>query len=94
MSTATTGAESTPHYSMMIQWDPNDRIYVVTAPEVAGRTSHGATYEEAIREGQDAIETWLATARAYGDSIPPPRVRAWRDELSGIRAVEHEQATP
>jgi predicted RNase H-like HicB family nuclease len=94
MSTATTSIDSTPHYSMMIQWDPNDCVYVVTVPELAGCMSHGASYDDAVREGQDAIETWLATARAYGDPIPPPQVCTWRDEVSDTRAVAHEQAAP
>ncbi len=48
-----------PPYSMIIQWDPADRIFIVTVPELPGCRTHGATYEEAVRQGQDAIETWL-----------------------------------
>ncbi len=73
-----------PHYTMLIQWDPNDHIYVVTVPELEGCASHGATYEEAVRQGQDAIDTWIATARAYGDPIPAPRVHAWRDDCPSL----------
>ncbi len=54
----------------------------------AGCASHGTTYAEAARQGQDAIETWIATARAYGDAIPAPRVRAWRDELGALPSAE------
>lgn len=82
MSTATTtthdstaDASAALHYSMFIQWDPKDRIYVVTVPELEGCMTHGATYEEAVRQGQDAIETWLDAARADGDPIPPPHMR-------------------
>ncbi len=81
-------AGAPPHYTMLIQWDPADRIYVVTVPELEGCASHGATYAEAARNGQDAIETWIATARAYGDAIPAPRVRAWRDELDAVPLAE------
>ncbi len=77
-------AGATPHDTMLIQWDPTDRIYVVTVPELEGCASHGATYAEAARNGQDAIETWIATAQAYGDAIPAPRMRAWRDELGAL----------
>jgi predicted RNase H-like HicB family nuclease len=64
------------HYSMVLEWDPEDRIYVVTVPELPGCRTHGKTYEEAVRQGQDAIATWLDTARAWDDPIPPPRVFA------------------
>lgn len=47
------------HYSMVIQWDPRDSIYVVTVPELPGCATHGATYEEAVAQGQDAIDTWV-----------------------------------
>jgi predicted RNase H-like HicB family nuclease len=47
------------HYSMVIQWDPRDDIYVVTVPELLGCVTHGSTYEEAIAQGQDAIDTWV-----------------------------------
>jgi hypothetical protein len=33
-----------------------------------------AVYAEAVRQGEDAIATWLDTARAWGDPIPPPGV--------------------
>jgi hypothetical protein len=40
------------HYSLLIQWEPQDAIYVVTVPELPGCTTHGATYEEARRQGR------------------------------------------
>jgi predicted RNase H-like HicB family nuclease len=70
--------EESQHYSMMIEWDPNDRIYVVRVPELPGCVTHGKTYEEAVKQGQDAIESWIDAARAWGDPIPAPRVVAHR----------------
>jgi predicted RNase H-like HicB family nuclease len=61
------------HYSMMLEWDPNDRIYVVTVPELPGCQTHGTTLEEAIRQGRDAYESWIDVAREIGKPIPPPR---------------------
>jgi len=66
------------HYSMLLRWDPDDGIYVVTVPELPGCMSHGATYEEAVRQGQDAIDSWVAASRAEGLPIPEPRVFASR----------------
>jgi predicted RNase H-like HicB family nuclease len=64
--------EQYDHYSMIIQWDKDDRIYVVTVPELPGCMTHGKTYEEAIRQGQDAIASWIMVAKELGRQIPTP----------------------
>ncbi len=61
------------HYSMLIEWSDEDKAYIVTVPELPGCMTHGVTYAEAVRQGEDAIATWLNTARAWGDPIPAPR---------------------
>jgi predicted RNase H-like HicB family nuclease len=53
---------------MVIEWDAEDDIYVVRVPELPGCVSHGKTYEEAVRQGQDAIESWIEAARAWGSN--------------------------
>ena len=35
-------------YSMVIQWEPQGGVFVVTVPELPGCRTHGATYEEAV----------------------------------------------
>ena len=57
---------------MLIQWDNVDRIYVVTVPELPGCMTHGKTYEEAVRRGQDAIASWIMVAHKLGRQVPPP----------------------
>jgi predicted RNase H-like HicB family nuclease len=59
---------------MLIQWDEDDHIYVVTVPELPGCRTHGKTYEEAVRQGQDAIVSWIDVSRELGLPIPQPRV--------------------
>lgn len=61
------------HYSMIIQWSEPDQAYIVTVPELPGCRTHGATYEEAVRQGQDAIETWIEGSNALGLPVPKPR---------------------
>jgi predicted RNase H-like HicB family nuclease len=80
MSTGTSTKEAaTPvsaarlHYSLIIEWDPRDDIYVVTVPELPGCRTHGSTYEEAISQAQEAIEAWVESAIADGDALPAPR---------------------
>ncbi|HZS76573.1 MAG TPA: type II toxin-antitoxin system HicB family antitoxin [Ktedonobacteraceae bacterium] len=62
------------HYSMVIQWSVEDNAYIVTVPELPGCKTHGKTYEEAVKNGQEAIELWLEASREWGHPIPEPRV--------------------
>lgn len=64
------------HYSLVIQWDPRDNIYVVTVPELPGTRTHGRTYEEAIKNAHEAISLWIEDAQKAGEPIPPPMVTA------------------
>jgi len=66
--------EKYDRYSMVIQWDEEDHIYVVTVPELPGCMTHGKTYEEAVEQGKDAIESWVDAMEAWGRPVPPPRV--------------------
>ncbi len=63
-------------YSMIIQWDERDKIYIVTVPELPGCKTHGKTYEEAIHNAHEAIELWIEDAISSGEPVPPPRVAA------------------
>lgn len=62
------------HYSMVIQWDSRDNIFVVRVPELPGCVTHGTTYEEAIQQGKDAIESWIMAALADNEPLPAPKV--------------------
>lgn len=77
------------HYSMQLAWDPDDRIYVVTVPELAGCMTHGATAEEAARKGREAIASWLGAARAWHDPIPAPR-----EERHALALAEEPPTAP
>ncbi len=36
--------------------------------------THGKTYEEAVKQGKEAIEGWLDVAKELGWPIPEPKV--------------------
>jgi predicted RNase H-like HicB family nuclease len=55
---------------MVIQWEPQGGVFVVTVPELPGCRTHGATYEEAVLQGKDAIESWLMGMDP--DRVPAP----------------------
>jgi antitoxin HicB len=46
--------------------------YSITFPDLPGCYSDGATPEEAINNGRDALESWLAVAREFGDEPAKP----------------------
>ena len=70
--------EQDERYSMLIEWSEEDQAYIVTVPELPGCQTHGETYAEAVRQGQDAIASWLEARRASRRPIPAPRVFAQR----------------
>ncbi len=61
------------HYSVVIQFDPRDGIYIADVPELPGCRAHGDSYEEASHEIQEAIGAWLDAAKRLGDRVPTPR---------------------
>ena len=73
MEQSTPETRDYPPYSMVIEWEPQGGVFVVTVPELPGCVTHGRTYEEAVRQGRDAIESWVDVARAHGETLPCPR---------------------
>jgi antitoxin HicB len=67
-------------YSMVIQWSDEDQAYLVILPEwadrVLGPVTHGASYEEAVTNGQEAIQALVASARKHHEPLPQPRTFA------------------
>lgn len=77
------------HYSMILEWDPEDHIYVVTIPELPSCMTHGSTREEAVRQGQDAIESWIDAAREWNHPVPSPRLF----ELDDLAEAEQQEGS-
>jgi predicted RNase H-like HicB family nuclease len=62
-------------YSMRIEWSNEDQVFVVSLPEWGDLVhTHGATYEEALRQGKDLIEGLVAARQQSGEPLPAPRV--------------------
>ncbi len=53
------GDEANDRYSMVLQRNHRDGIYVAIVPELPGLRTHGGTLEEAVRQGGDAYESWV-----------------------------------
>jgi antitoxin HicB len=68
-------------YSVRIERlaDSDGGGYLATAPELPGCTSDGATPEEALKNVQEAIASWIEAAKEWKMDIPqpsPPLARA------------------
>jgi len=63
-------------YSVVIQYDVIDKIYVASVPELDGCMAHGNTREEAMREIQSAIQLQLEVMRDMGILAPEPLTHA------------------
>jgi predicted RNase H-like HicB family nuclease len=59
-------------YSMVIVWSDEDQCYLVHLPDFPYQKSvtHGETYEEAVKNGQEVLELLLES-----DDLPPQAVK-------------------
>ncbi len=46
--------------------------YLVSFPDLPGCIADGATPEEAFHQAEDAMISWMKTAKEFGDKIPVP----------------------
>jgi antitoxin HicB len=64
-------------YSMLIEWSDEDQLFVVSLPEWGDLVhTHGATYDEAVRQGQELIQALIESRQGNGEPLPDPRVFA------------------
>ncbi len=63
-----------PDYAVVIEPLPDGEGggFLATVPDLPGCMSDGETREEAARNVEDAIASWLEEARALGRVIPAP----------------------
>ena len=67
----------TPRYSIIIEWSDEDGVFVVSLPEWGDLVhTHGATYDEALRNGRDLLGGLVAARQQAGKPLPRPRVVA------------------
>ena len=59
-------------YSVLIQYDKRDNIFVARIPELEGCMAHGATQEQAMREVNTVLELWLEAAKDVNADVPEP----------------------
>ncbi len=61
-------------YQMVIQWSGEDNCFLVGFPDFTGQQwrTHGETYEEAVTNGIEALESLVLAYEAIGEPLPKP----------------------
>lgn len=64
-----------PKYRMLIQWSAEDNCFLVNLPDFPGQRwrTHGLTYEEAVANGKEVIESLILAYQADGEPLPEPQ---------------------
>ena len=77
-----------PKYSLIIRWSDEDNCYIAWVPEFGtGVKTHGSTYEEAARAGQEVIE--LVCDEAHPNRLPMPEPWLFTDIDADDRLGRH-----
>jgi antitoxin HicB len=65
-------------YQMIIQWSEDDDCFLVSLPDFPGQRwrSHGDTYEEAVTNGIEALESLAIAYQSMGEELPQPSIVA------------------
>lgn len=64
-------------YSMTIQWSDEDQTYIVSLPEWGDLLhTHGDSYEEAVKNGQELLKGLIEAHRQHGEPLPQPQMYA------------------
>ena len=63
----TTGRE----YLRVVEWSPEDRCFVGSAPPLIGRCCHGPTEANVLRQLKRIVEDWIRLAEKEGVALPP-----------------------
>lgn len=58
------------HFSVVVEWDSDDKVWVTHVPALGGLSSYGDTRDAALESTREAIAGYLEAAAK--DSIPLP----------------------
>ncbi|TAE58033.1 MAG: type II toxin-antitoxin system HicB family antitoxin [Nostocales cyanobacterium] len=61
-------------YQMIIKWSEEDNCFLVGFPDFPGQTwrTHGDTYQEAVNNGIEALESLVIAYQTTGENLPQP----------------------
>lgn len=63
-------------YQMIIKWSEEDNCFLVGFPDFPGQKwrTHGETYEEAVHNGTEALESLVIAYQETGETLPEPSI--------------------
>ena len=67
--------DATKTYLIEVFWSEEDGGFIAVAPDLPGCSAYGDTGAEAIREMEDAMQSWLQACQAMGRPVPKPEAR-------------------
>ncbi|MEM7713076.1 MAG: type II toxin-antitoxin system HicB family antitoxin [Cyanobacteria bacterium P01_A01_bin.68] len=61
---------------MIIEWSEEDNCFLVGFPDFSGQKwrTHGETYEEAAKNGIEALESLVIAYQATDEILPQPTI--------------------
>ncbi len=60
-----------PRYTVILQWDEDDQIYIASLPEWGPSCkTHGDTYEEAAKNAREVLELLIETTNGKAVELP------------------------
>jgi len=60
-------------YAILIQWSNEDQKYIASLPEFGPYAhTHGNSYEEALKNGQEVLELLIEDYQARNKPLPKP----------------------
>lgn len=58
------------HYQVLLEWDPDENVWVTYVPALNHLSTYGETREEALDHTREAIQGYLEAAEHEGIPIP------------------------
>lgn len=70
----------TRKYGISIYWSADDNAYIAEVADLPGCMADGSTRPAALAGAEEAIESWIDTAREQGRIVPSPNLgQRWND---------------
>lgn len=77
--------EAVRRFKVLMEWDPEDKVWVTYVPALGHLSTYGDTREGALAQTREAIIGYLEAAAKQGLAVPPE---------AESEIVELEVATP
>lgn len=62
-------------YLVQIFWSDEDQGFIATAPDLPGCSAFGNTQQDAAKEMEQAMESWLAACKKMGRPYPEAQAK-------------------